>query len=54
MSRHGGIPLEKLPAKKRRQLTSHPKGNTCLNGPAHQGSKEMQRRAKQLARRQRE
>jgi hypothetical protein len=52
MSRHGGIPLQKLPAKKRRQLTSHGKGNRSANGPAHQGSKEMQRRARQLARSQ--
>lgn len=48
--RHGGIPLQSLPAKKRRQLTSHGKGNQSANGPAHQGSKEMQRRAKQFAR----
>ena len=48
--KHGGIPLQSLSARKRRQITSHNKHDGYVEHVPHQGSKEQARRLKQRQR----
>jgi hypothetical protein len=46
--RHGGVPLQRLSPRKRRQLTSHGQGHATNAVPQGQGSKEIERRRRQM------
>lgn len=48
--KHGGIPLQSLSAKKRRQLTSRPAQVSNQDHVPHQGNKEQARRVRQMQR----